>query len=351
MTPAAMNAATSAPTSLAAVPGSDGILELGHGFRPAKVLLSAVELGVFTALAGGPLDLDSLRLKVGVSERGARDFFDCLVALNLLERDPEGYYRNTVETEFYLDREKPAYVGGEVEYLNVRVYPHWHMLTTALRTGKPQSEASQTPYFSAVHTDKATLELFAKGMTAGVLAAAKAVAARFAWNEYRTMIDVGTAQGCLPVQIAAAHPHVTGRGFDLPTMRPIFERYVQENGFGDRLHFHAGDFLKEPLPSADVLVLGRVLHNWNLVTKKILLRKAYDALPTGGAVIILERLIDDERKLNVGGLLASLHMLIMTEGGFDFSAAECLSWMHDAGFRDRRVTPLTSTHSMIIGLK
>jgi hypothetical protein len=122
---------------------------------------------------------------------------------------------------------------------------------------------------------------------------------------------------------------------------------VQENAFGDRLHFHAGDFWQEPLPSTDVVVLGRVLHNWNLVTKRILLRKAYDALPTGGAVIILERLIDDDLKLNVGGLLSSLHMLIMTEGGFGLSAAECLSWMHDAGFRDPRLTPLTSTHSNI----
>ena len=151
------------------------------------------------------------------------------------------------------------------------------------------------------------------------------------------------AAGVVDQQVALGD--LAGERLDGCGVRDIEGERSGPDGFGDRLHFHAGDFLKEPLPSADVLVLGRVLHNWNLVTKKILLRKAYDALPTGGAVIILERLIDDERKLNVGGLLASLHMLIMTEGGFDFSAAECLSWMHDAGFRDRRVNGLPGRKS------
>ena len=165
------------------------------------------------------------------------------------------------------------------------------------------------------------------------------------------MLDVGTAQGCLPVQIAQAHPHITGGGFDLPAMQPLFESYVRDHGLDHRLRFHAGDFMREPLPSADVLVFGRVLHNWNLGTKKALLKKAHEALPAGGAVIVFERLIDDERKLGVGGLLASLHMLIMTEGGFDFSAMECISWMLEAGFRAPTVTPLTSTHSIVAGIK
>jgi hypothetical protein len=112
-----------------------------------------------------------------------------------------------------------------------------------------------------------------------------------------------------------------------------------------------GDFLSNPLPSAQVLIFGRVLHSWDLATKKTLLQKAYRALPAGGAVIVYERLIDDDRRVNAAALLASLNMLIMTAGGFDFTAAECMGWMAEAGFHSMRTEPLTTEQSMIVGLK
>jgi hypothetical protein len=167
----------------------------------------------------------------------------------------------------------------------------------------------------------------------------------------RTLLDVGTAQGCLPVEIARAHPHLAGGGFDLPPVRPLFEDYVSEHGLADRLRFFPGDFANDALPTADVIVLGRILHNWDLPTKQQLLRKAHDALPGGGALIVYERLIDDERRTSASALLASLNMLIMTAGGFDFTAADCLGWMREAGFRDLRLAPLAGEFSMITGLK
>jgi O-methyltransferase domain len=120
---------------------------------------------------------------------------------------------------------------------------------------------------------------------------------------------------------------------------------------GERLAFHAGDFLSAPLPSADVLVVGRVLHNWDLATKKMLLAKAYEALPGGGALIVYERLIDDDRRANAAGLLASLHMLLVTAGGFDFTAADCIGWMRDAGFQRIYVEPLALGLSMVVATK
>jgi hypothetical protein len=329
----------------------DRIVKLGLAFRAAKALLSAVELGIFTALAEDSLDLDALRMQVGIDERGARDFFDALVALGMLERDERGRYANTPETNFYLDRQKPTYIGGELDHFNTYVYPHWNLLTPALRTGKPQSGARATGHYSALYADHAALETLIKGMTGGTLPVAKALAAKFPWQDYRTVIDVGTAQGCLPVQIAHAHPHITGGGFDLPPVNPLFDNYARDHGLCDRLRFYAGDFLQDPLPSADVLVLGRVLHNWDLVTKRMLLKKAYDALPAGGALIVYERLIDDERRVNAAALLASVNMVIMTAGGFDFTGADCIGWMREAGFRHMRVEPLTSEHSMVVGMK
>lgn len=329
----------------------DRIVKLGLAFRAAKALLSAVELGVFTALAESPLDLDTLRKRVGIDERGARDFFDALVALGMLERDESGHYANTLETDLYLDRQKPTYIGGELDHFNTYVYPHWNLLTPALRTGKPQSGARATGHYPALYADQAALETLVKGMTGGTLPVAKALAAKFNWQNYKTIIDVGTAQGCLPVQIAHAHPHISGGGFDLPPVAPHFGNYVREHDLSHRLRFYAGDFLQDPLPSADVLVFGRVLHNWDIATKRMLLKKAYDALPAGGVLIVYERLIDDKRRVNAAALLASVNMVIMTAGGFDFTGADCISWMREAGFRNMRVELLTSEYSMVVGTK
>jgi hypothetical protein len=327
----------------------DGIVKLGLAFRAAKALLSAVELGVFTSLAEGPLDLNMLRKRVGIDERGARDFFDALVALGMLERDEGGRYANTPETALYLDRQKPTYIGGELDHFNTYVYPHWNSLTPALRTGKPQSGARAIGHYPALYSDPAALETLVKGMTGGSLQVAKAVATKFPWQDHKTFIDIGTAQGGLPVQIATAHPHIMGGGFDLPPVKPLFDSYVRERGLSNRLQFYPGDFLQDSLPAADVLILGRILHNWDLATKMLLLKKAYAALPAGGALIIYERLIDDKRRVNAAGLLASLNMLIMTAGGFDFTGADCIAWMLEVGFRDMRVDPLTSDQSMVVG--
>jgi O-methyltransferase domain/Dimerisation domain len=327
------------------------IVKLGYAFRESKALLSAVELDVFTALAEGPLDLNTLRNRIGIDQRGARDFFDALVALRLLERDRAGRYSNTPESALYLDCRQPTYVGGELEFLNAELFGCWNSLTSALKTGKPQSGAGAAGMYPARYADRAALEIFAEAMTAGSLAAAKALAAKFPWRDYNRIIDVGSAKGCLPTQVALVHSHLTGGGFDLPPLKPLFDNYVQEHGLSDRLQFFPGNFFDDPLPDTDVLVMGRVLHNWGLPTKKMLLNKAYEALPAGGPLIVYERLIDDDRRVNTAGLLASLNMLIMTEGGFDFTGADCIGWMKEAGFRNIRVAPLTGEQSMIIGYK
>jgi hypothetical protein len=327
------------------------IITLAHAFRGAKTLLSAAELGVFTALGEKPLDLEQLRTKVGVAERGARDFFDALVALGMLERDSAGRYSNTPAANLYLDRRKPTYIGGELEHFSRYVFPHWSSLTTALKTGQPQSGARATGHYPAFYGEPRSVEGFARGMAGGALPVAHALAEKFAWRNCASFTDIGTAQGILPVVIAQAHPHLTGSGFDLPALQPLFEDYARRHGVADRVRFLPGDFLSNPLPSAQVLIFGRVLHNWDLATKKTLLQKAYGALPARGAVIVYERLIDDDRRVNAAALLASLNMLIMTAGGFDFTAAECMGWMAEAGFHSMRTEPLTTEQSMIVGLK
>jgi hypothetical protein len=327
------------------------ILHLGLGFWGSKTLLSAVELGLFGELAKGPLEAEALRQRLGLHPRSARDFFDALVALGMLERE-DGRYRNTPETELFLDRAKPSYVGGILEMANARLYPFWASLTEGLRTGQPQNEAKAGGnFFEVLYRDPALLEQFLRAMTGASMGTAMALAQRFPWRDYKTFVDVGCAQGCVPVQVALAHPHTAGGGFDLPPVKPHFETYVASFGLSERLRFYPGDFLRDPLPRADVLIMGKVLHDWTLDEKRALLAKAREALPAGGALIVHELIIDDERRRNALGLLMSLNMLIETPGGFDYTGADCQSWMREAGFRNTYVEPLAGPESMVVGIK
>jgi hypothetical protein len=322
------------------------------GFWASKVLLSAVELGVFGVLDDGPLDLRALRTRTGLHNRSAQDFFDALVALGLLQRNDAGRYSNTAEADLYLNPARPGYIGGIIEMFNARLYSFWGSLTEALRTGEPQNEAKQSgDLFANLYTDPARLEGFLRAMTGQSLPVAKALSRAFPWDKVKTVIDVGTAQGCVPVQLALAHPHLTGGGFDLPAVGPIFSQFVASHGLADRLQFFPGDFLAGALPRTDVLVMGMILHHWDVPTKRMLLGKAYAALGKGGSLIVYELLIDDERRVHVPGLLMSLNMLIETRGGFDYTGADCIGWMKEAGFSDTRVVPLAGPHSAVIATK
>lgn len=327
------------------------ILGLGLGFWNSKALLSAVELGLFSVLAQAPADAEALRARLGLHERSARDFFDALVALGMLERE-NGLYRNTAETDLFLDRAKPSYVGQILEMSNLRLFSSWNRLTEALRTGAAQSEnAADGDFFGALYADPEKLRGFLTAMSGISAGPAQAIAAKFPWQDYKTFVDVGCAQGMVPATVARAHPHLTGGGFDLPQVQPVFGDFIAQNGLSDRLRFYPGDFFEDALPKVDVIVMGHILHDWNLEEKRLLLAKAYEALPKGGALIVYEALIDDERKTNAFGLLMSLNMLIETPGGFDYTGADCQGWMRDAGFAQTRVEHLLGPDSMVIGVR
>jgi SAM-dependent methyltransferase len=333
-------------------PNPSGIMQLGFGFFASRTLLAAVELGVFTELAKGPATMEQLKARLGLHSRGARDFFDSLVALGMLNRDPAGLYSNTPETGAFLDRAKPAYIGGIFEMISRRLYGFWAALPEALRTGEHQNEAKHgADLFDELYSNPARLDSFLAAMTGISLPIAQVLAQKFPWGSYRSVIDIGTAQGAVPVTLARIHPHLMAGGFDLPAVRPSFEKFVARNWLTDRVKFHAGDFFHDPLPSADVLIMGHVLHDWDLTTKRCLIASAYDALNKDGVLIVYDMMIDDERRQNVMGLMMSLNMLIETSGGFDYTGADCRGWLTDAGFRDVRTEQLLGPHSMTIGVK
>jgi O-methyltransferase domain/Dimerisation domain len=352
-----MCAATAEPTAgltaaATAAPSPDHILQTGLAFWASKTLLSAVEMEVFTELAGGPEGHEPLAGRLGLHPRSSRDFLDSLVALGFLERQGD-VYSNTPSTDLFLDKHKPSYIGGILEMANRRLFHHWNHLTTALRTGLPQNEASrgEPDMFSVLYADPERLKVFLRAMTGVSRGANVAIAAKFPWDKYSTVVDIGPAQGDLLTQVLLKNPHLTGVGFDLPEVAPIFDDYLESNGLTARVQFVPGSFFDSPLPKADVVMMGHILHDWDLEEKRMLVRKAWEALPDGGAFIAYDAIIDDDRRKNAFGLMMSLNMLIETNGGFDYTGADCMGWMKEAGFRETRVEHLVGPDSMVVGIK
>lgn len=332
------------------------LLQIGTGFWPAQVLLSAVALDLFTALGRRPMNARALGETLGLHERGWRDFFDALVALRLLERDgdgPDGIYRNGAEAALFLDKAKPGYVGGILEMAQARLYPFWADLKSALQTGKPQNEVKHTgkPMFDELYARPERLEQFMRAMTGASRGNFATFVEKFDFAPFKTYCDIGGATGLLAGMVAEAAPHLACATFDLPAVAPIAQRSLEQRGLADRVRVLSGDFLKQPLPKADLVSMGMILHDWNLEGKMHLIRAAYEALPKGGAFVVIEHLIDDARRENAFGLMMSLNMLIEFGDAFDFSAADFQGWCREVGFTRFEVLPLTPVAGAVVAYK
>jgi O-methyltransferase/methyltransferase family protein len=332
------------------------ILQVGMGFWSSKTLLSAVELELFTKLGREPMTGPRIAEALGLHARAIPDFPDALVALGLLDREGEGSdapYRNTQATAVFLDKTSPTYIGGILEMANARLYPFWGDLTEALQTGKPQNEIKHTgkPMFEELYSDPDRLEQFMNAMAGTSLGPFRALAEKFDFSKYKTLCDVGGATGQLSIIVAKRHPHMRCTSFDLPVVEPIAERRIEAAGLGERVTAAAGDFFADPLPKADVITMGLILHDWNLERKMHLIKAAYDALPEGGAYIVIENIIDDARRENAFGLLMSLNMLIEFGDAFDFTGGDFAAWCKEVGFKEIDIVPLAGPASAAIAYK
>ena len=332
------------------------IMQVGMGFFASKTLLSAVELGLFSELARKPQTADEIARALKLHPRAVPDFPDALVALGLLQRagdGPEGIYSNTPDTAAFLDRNSPDYIGGILEMANARLYRFWADLSEALKTGLPQNETKHSgeAMFAKLYEAPERLEQFMNAMSGVSAGNFRAFARSFDFSRYRTLCDVGGATGQLSCMVAAANAHMSCTSFDLTKVVPIATRRIQQAGLSDRVKAVGGDFFVDPLPQADVITMGMILHDWNVDKKKILIRKAYEALQPGGAFVVIEALIDDERRKNAFGLLMSLNMLIEFGDAFDYSGSDFIRWCREAGFRDFKIMPLTGPSSAAIAYK
>jgi hypothetical protein len=262
-------------------------------------------------------------------------------------------YSNIPSVAVYLSRNSPRYIGGILEMLNARLFHFWHDLPDALRSGKPQNEIkhSQKPMFEELYADLPRLEQFMGAMTGLSRINFEAFAEKFDFSRYKTLCDVGGATGLLSTEVAKRHPHIKATSFDLPDVEPIARKAIAAAGFSDRVGTASGDFFKDPLPRADVVTMGMILHDWNLEKKKHLIRSAYEALPEGGAFVVIEALIDDDRRENLFGLLMSLNMLIEFGDAFDYSGADFSGWCREAGFKRFEVIHLAGASSAAVAYK
>ncbi len=333
-----------------------GIMQVGMGFWASKTLLTAIKLDIFTQLTLCPLTAEEIRQRVGIQQRGSLDFLDALVALGFLKRDglnEEAFYSNSEEAEIFLDRRKPSYIGGMLEMADSRLYKYWASLEEALKSGKPQNEIKETgaSLFEALYMDPQRLKEFAYAMQGVQMGAFIALAKKFDFSGFRTLCDLGGATGALSIQVALENPDMKCISADLPPVQPIAKENIADFKLTERITVANIDFFNDELPKSDIFTMGNVLHDWDIEKKKILIHKAYQALSDGGALIVIENVIDNERKSNVFGLLMSLNMLIETEGGFDFTAEEFSVWAREAGFRRFETLQLAGPTSAIVAYK
>jgi 2-polyprenyl-3-methyl-5-hydroxy-6-metoxy-1,4-benzoquinol methylase len=331
-------------------------MQVGMGFFASKTLLSAVELELFTKLTRQPMTGKEIAAALQLNPRAIPDLPDALVALKFLEREGDGpaaRYSNTPESAFFLDRNSPGYIGGILEMANARLYRFWADLTEALKTGMPQNETKHSgePMFTKLYADPTRLEQFMNAMSGISAGNFRELARKFDFSKHKTLCDVGGATGQLSCMVAEANPHIRCTSFDLPKVVPIATRRIQQAGLTHRVTAVGGDFFADPLPKADVITMGMILHDWNLEKKKVLIRKAFDALPPGGAFVVIEALIDDARRENAFGLMMSLNMLIEFGDAFDYSGSDFAGWCREIGFREFKVIPLTGPSSAAVAYK
>jgi len=332
------------------------IMQIGMGFWASKTLLTAVNMELFTHLAKGALPGSEIQSKLNLNKRSLYDFLDTLVALGFLNRvglKESAVYTNTEDSNLFLDKNKPSYIGGILEMSNNRLYPFWNDLEEGLKTGKPQNETKNggKPLFEEIYANEDRLREFIHGMGGVQAGNFMALANNFDFSNYQTLCDIGGSGANLSIHVVKNNDHMRCISFDLPPVNPIATDNVNKMGLSDKITIQSGDFFTDEFPKSDIITMGNVLHDWGVKDKIMLIQKAYNALPKGGALIVIENIIDNSRNKNVFGLMMSLNMMIETDEGFDFTADDFKEWANEVGFNEISVLPLSGPSSAIIAFK
>lgn len=331
------------------------IQDLVLGCWKSQALFSAVELGVFDALAGGPKSAGQLAAAGGFSAEAGQKLLAACCGLGLLAKEG-GDYRNTPPSQNHLVKGQPGYMGDLVMHIYRDVMPLWNRLTSAVVENSnrwQQATGSADRHFANLYQDPERLETFLGTMHLYNLDTARQVAHAFDFAPYFRLLDVGGATGVFGAVVQDAHSHVRSTVADLPEVCRIADRWIREKyGKDGRMDTVACNFLEEPLPGGyDLIYLGWVLHDWSDPVQRDLLRKCYEALPPGGAVLATETLMNEAGDGPLLPALLSLDMLVSTDGGGESTGTELLERFRAAGFVNARVQALPGMRDLIIGEK
>ncbi|OJY38849.1 methyltransferase [Pseudonocardia sp. 73-21] len=329
----------------------NGIVALGMAFCDAKVLLTATELRLFTVLAEhGPSTEEQLLDLLGLHPRGSREFLNSLVRLGLLHRE-DGVFRNAAAADTYLVVGRPDYVGKFLDRSNRVLYPAWTGFTESLRTGESQIAGhGDDNMFTHLYRDEQQMRDFVAMMDALNSAVGPVLAEVYDWSDHTRLVDIGGCRGNIAATLVKAHPHMTATVFDLPEVEPVFDEHIAALGMTDKVSFVGGDFFADPAPAADVAIIGHVLEDWSEERRRILVRKAFDALDSGGTLLVYDPMLDDELS-PLNNYMTSLTMLVVTHGGSEYAVDACEGWLTEAGFVDVSAELLATNDILVTGRK
>lgn len=307
----------------------DIVLDLIESFRRSKTMFAAVSLGVFDRLAEGPATAATL---AGADNPDSmKRLLDACVSLGLLRRQGD-LYSNTEVAARYICRNSPETLAGYIRYSNQVLYLLWGNLEDAVREGAhrwKQTFGLEGPLFSHFFRTEEAKRDFLSGMHGfGRLSSPKVVRA-FDLGRFTRLVDLGGATGHLAMAAAEAWPELKCAVFDLPEVIAVAREFTA----GADVELIEGDFFHDPLPPADLYALGRILHDWSEEKIGVLLKRIYESLPAGGALLVAEKLLDEDMRGPVHAHMQSLNMLICTEGR-ERSLSQYAELLRDCGFRD-----------------
>lgn len=350
---------TAEKTRVAPTLNPSKIMQVGMGFWGSKVLLTAVNLDLFTLLGKEPLSAEQVKNSLGLhcTDRHVYDWLDALVSMGFLERKgvwQDAVYTNAEDTGLFLDKNKKSYMGGILVMANNRLFKYWNNLEEGLRSGIAQNENSHEgnmDFFQDLYKDPNKLQEFIDAMSGIQTGNFIALTSQFNFDKYATLLDVGGADGWFSIQVCLRHPSIKCRTFDLPEVAPVAKKKIEGFGLSNRIEVLSGDFTKDHLPKADVIVMGNIIHGMNEEAKQKMFKKVYDSLLPGGVFITVENIIDDERRQNTFGLLMSLNMLIENGDAFDYTFNDFQRWAKAANFTRTEIMPLSGPTSAAFAYK
>ncbi|KAA9166502.1 methyltransferase [Amycolatopsis acidicola] len=321
------------------VDDAPSILRLGTAYAAARILHSAVEIGLFEAVQDEPAGPAEICSALGLNPRLVRDFLDALVVFGLLDKD-NGRYASSEVAKKFLVPGGSGYVGGRIRIGGELHYRTWLSLTDALRDGQPKADIeADAKAYERLYADPERTRVFLAHMEASNAIVAPQLDECLDWAKYESFVDVGGSRGQVAGILAQTHSHLHGAVFDFPLVRPYFDELMDRFGTTGRVTFHPGDFFTDPIPAADVYIIGHVLHDWPVPRRREIIKRVFEAARPGSLLVVYDQMLD-EHDPDLQSLLGSLNVGLITPGGSEYTVPECRDWAESAGFRFREARRL-----------